>query len=207
MKHRLLCSAAGVGGPRGGPVCKGPRPGYSRPKLLQAPRAPGTNEGPISPTARGPGPKSSWWWPTALGIPTLSLSPRVPIWKMGRMDQAVPRPPAGPPCTALSCVVKGASGARAVFLNWTAGSPGTVQKPHGGTGVNSLQAAAESTASRRPQMTPWGWHRPCGCGPRLRAPRRDVPACHSTGSCGHRVLVQGREGAGANLGLRGWRLP
>ena len=67
--------------------------------------------------------------------------------------------------------------------------------------------AAGSTASRRPQMTLWGWHRPHGYGPRLRAPRRDVPACHSTGSCGHHVLVRGREGAGANLGLRGWHLP
>ena len=155
MKHRLLCSAAGVGGPRGGPVCKGPRPAYSRPKLLQAPRAPGTHEGPTSPIARGPGPKSAGWLPPALGSPTLSLSPRVPIWKMGRMGQAVPWPPAGLPCTDLSCIVEGASGARAVFLNWPAGSPGTEQKPHGGTGVNSLQAAAGSTASRRPQTTPW----------------------------------------------------
>lgn len=184
-------------------MSRGPWPGYSRPKLLQAPTAPGTHEDPISLAARGPGPKSAWWWTAALGSPTPSPSPRVPIWKVGRM----PRPPAGPPCSALSFIVNVASGARAVSLDWTASSPGTEQKPHRGTGVNSLPAAAGSTASRRPQMTLWGWHRPHGYGPRLRAPRRDVPACHSTGSCGHHVLVRGREGAGANLGLRGWHLP
>lgn len=86
-----------------------PLAGVHQARASPGAQGPGTHEGPVSLTAREPCPKSAWWWTMALGNLTPSLSPRVRIRKVGKMDQLVPRAPCCSPCRALSCFIKGTS--------------------------------------------------------------------------------------------------